>query len=36
MLLLIITGHQSDRVELEDDCGKKTMKTSEQIGEKVY
>lgn len=36
LLLPIITGHQRDRVELEDDYGKKTVKISEQVGENMY
>lgn len=36
LLLLSITGHRSDRVELTDNHGKKTVRDSEQVGEKKY
>lgn len=33
LLLFSNTGHQSDGVELADNCGKKTVRISEQVRE---
>lgn len=35
LLLASNTGHRSDRGELGDNCGKKTVRMSEQVGERV-